>query len=352
MREVLEAVEGWRREGKGVALATVVSVWGSAPRRPGAKMAISSAGEVAGSVSGGCVEGAVVEAAGEALAAGEPRLLSFGVSDETAWSVGLSCGGEIVVYVEPVARDGEWEEVHRALAAALREERLAAVATVIAGPGAGRRSLLAPGGERRGSLGSAERDRAAEAHLGEALRTFAPVRFAVEDGAAEDVSADVFLEPHPPRPRLVLVGAVHTAIPLLAIARELGFWTCVIDPRSAFATPERFAGADQLLREWPQDALPRLGLNEATYLATLSHDPKIDLPALEVALASPCRYIGALGSKRTHAKRVAALGERGFTAEAITRIHAPIGLDVGAQSPAEVAVAIAGQIVAVAHGRS
>ena len=353
MREILDSIESWQSQGHGVAVATVVKVWGSAPRPPGSKMAISSHGAMAGSVSGGCVEGAVFEEAQAVLASGRPKLLSFGVSDETAWTVGLSCGGEIQVYVEALAA-GEGNgpgslDIYQALDAALGEERFAGLATVVEGPGTGRQVFLQPGRETLGSLGSEALDQEVRRRMPERFEELDAQRFSVE---TELGPSEVFLELHGPRPKLILVGAVHVAIPLISMARTAGFRTLVIDPRGAFATPERFAHADELIREWPQDALARIPLNEATYVATLSHDPKIDLPAVAAVLRQPVRYIGTLGSKKTHGKRIAALKEQGFSEEEIGRIHAPIGLDLGGRTPEEIAVAILAQVVAAAHGKA
>ena len=350
MREILEGVERWRGEAKAVALATVVQVWGSAPRPPGSKMAISSAGEMIGSVSGGCVEGAVFQEAQEVLRTGEPRLLTFGVTDDEAWAVGLSCGGEIQVFLEavppPSAPSGA---LLGALWEAIAADRAAALATVVAGPGVGRQLLVFGDGSFEGSVASSDVDEEVRQRARACLEESKASRFAA---TSEKGELDVFVEVHRPRPQLILVGAVHTAIPLITFARELGFETIVVDPRGTFATAERFAHADQLLREWPQDALPKLSLHEETYLATLSHDPKIDLPALKVVLPKPVRYIGALGSKKTHGKRVAALQEAGFSPEVIARIHAPIGLDLGGRRPEEIALAVIAEIVAARHGRS
>ena len=349
MREILASVERWRAAGTPVAIATVVKVWGSAPRPLGAKMAISGEGALAGSVSGGCVEGAVAEEAQAVLTSGIAKLISFGVSDEEAWAVGLSCGGRIDIYVEPLAASAGNLECFERLATRLRDERLVAQATLLSlrsaaqgNPGA--RLLLSPTGRLAGGLGSELLDRAATAKAHELFASFRAERFAVGE-------AELFIEVLPPRPKLVIVGAVHTAMALVTFAKALGFSTVVVDPRTAFATAERFAHADRLLSEWPAEAFAKLDLNEATYIALLSHDLKIDLPALRLALASPARYIGALGSKKTHAKRVAALAEEGFTDQQIGRIHAPIGIHLGGRKPAEIAVSIIAEIVAVSHGR-
>ena len=237
-----------------------------------------------------------------------------------------------------------WEELTRALAA----EELVAVATVVAGPGTGRQLLLRPSSAGPGGLGSAELDSAARRLAGEAFAAFSSRRATLPAGEQE---VELFIEVHPPSPKLIIVGAVHVAIPLIAYARTLGFRTVVIDPRTAFATTERFAEADELIGEWPGEAMVETGLNEATYVAVLSHDLKIDLPALEIALRSPARYIGALGSRKTHAKRVAALEEKGFTAAEIGRIHSPIGVDLGGGRRAEeIALSVIAEVVRASHG--
>ncbi len=238
-----------------------------------------------------------------------------------------------------------WDELDRGLEA----EELMAVATVVAGPGTGRQLLLRPDGAGPGGLGSAELDAAAGRLAAEAFTAFASRRatLPVEGGEVE-----LFIDVHPPPPKLVIVGAVHAAVPLIAFAARLGFRTVVVDPRTAFATTERFAKADELICEWPAEALAATGLNEATYVAVLSHDLKIDLPALKAALRSPARYIGALGSRKTHAKRVAALERAGFTAAEIGRIHSPIGLDVGGGRRAEeIALSVIAEVVKASHGR-
>ncbi len=237
-----------------------------------------------------------------------------------------------------------WDELSRALDA----EELVAVATVVAGPGTGRQLLLRPSAAGPGGLGGAELDSAAQRLAGEAFADFASRRATLPaDGGA----MELFIDVHPPPPKLVIVGAVHVAIPLIAFAVRLGFRTVVIDPRTAFATAERFAAADELIRDWPGEAMAATGLNEATYVAVLSHDLKIDLPALEAALRSPVRYIGALGSRKTHAKRIAALEECGFTAAEIGRIHSPIGLDVGGGRRAEeIALSVIAEVVKASHG--
>ncbi len=238
-------------------------------------------------------------------------------------------------------------EIYRQLRARLEAGELAVVVTVVGGPGAGGQMLLRPSAEPLGGLGSADLDREGERLGREALADLASQRHLVEVGGAE---VDLFVEVHPPPLRLVLVGAVHVAVPLVEMAGRLGFRTVVIDPRAAFATRDRFPHADELHCEWPQEVLPGLKLDEGSYLAVLSHDFKIDLPALRVALPSPARYLGALGSKKTHAKRVAALEEEGFKPAEIARIRAPIGIDLGGRRAEEIALSILAQVVAATHG--
>ncbi len=360
MRDILPQIESWRQDGRRVAVATVVKVWGSAPRPLGSKMAISDGGDMAGSVSGGCVEGAVFEEAQGVMERRQPKLVGFGVSNEDAWAVGLSCGGKIEVFIEPlVDGEGPAAALHRDLVTCLERERLVAVATVIDGPGIGRRRLVHPDTvisedlvlppAPLGELGSPELHHEVAGLARQSFASFRCERRRFEEGGE---AAEVFLEVHPPRPRLVIVGAVHVAIPLVTFANSLGLATIVVDPRTAFATAERFPHADEIRTDWPDEALRAIGPNENTFVALLSHDLKLDVPALEVVLASPARYVGALGSKKTHAKRVKALREAGIPSEAIMRIHNPIGLDLGGRRAEEIAVAIVAEMVAVHHGKS
>jgi xanthine dehydrogenase accessory factor len=238
------------------------------------------------------------------------------------------------------------DEIFRELKRSLDEERLAILATVVDGPRAGAQLLLGPHGET-GGLGSEDLEARVRERAAEARATFRSTRVSFDADGGE---VSVFIEVHPPRPQLVIVGAVHVATPLVTIARTLGFRTIVVDPRATFATAERFPHADRIIVEWPQEAFRSVRLHEGTYVALLSHDLRIDLPAFEVALRSPVRYIGALGSRKTHAKRVAALEERGLTKEEIDRIHAPIGLDLGGRRAEEIAVAVMAEVVAVSHG--
>ena len=342
MRDLIPEIERWRQAGKHVAIATIVQVYGSALRPLGSKMVCTSVGDIAGSVSGGCIEGAVYEEAQKVMKHGQPKLLEYGIADESAWEVGLACGGTIQVWVESLA-----PEIYATLKQCLDAGQLVALATVIAGTGLGSKLLIWPDGRTQGDLGSAE--------LTEHVVRYAADRLAAHDpGRAtfdtENGPVDVFVEVFPPLPRLIIVGAVHIAIPLVTFAKTLGFHTIVLDARSAFATRERFPHADELIVEWPFTAMARLSLDEATYVVVVTHDDKLDIPALQAALASPARYIGILGSTTSHAKRIQALKQLGVTDEQLARIHAPIGLDVGAVGPEEIALSIMSEVVAVRHG--
>jgi xanthine dehydrogenase accessory factor len=308
----------WARTGKGAALATVVETWGSAPRPKGAQLAISADGEIMGSVSGGCVEGAVVAEALDALQDGAPRLLQYGVSDQDAFAVGLACGGTIRVMVEPV---GVGRGPDPDLIRLLVEARAARRAVVYAvRPAAWERRLVADPAD--------------------------PLWEAAAAALAADRSGfagEWFLGVHNPPLRLAVVGAVHIAQALVPMARLAGYDVIVVDPREAFASAARFPDT-RLTHDWPDEALAAFGLDARTAVVTLTHDPKIDDPAIRTALAAPAFYVGCLGSTRTHAARIERLRAAGVAAEAIGRIHAPIGADIGAQAPAEIAVAILAQI--------
>ncbi len=314
-----EAALAWSRAGKGAALATVVETWGSAPRPRGAQLAISSDAEMMGSVSGGCVEGAVVAEALEALEDGRPRILEYGVSDADAFAVGLACGGTIRVLVEPV---GVGDGPDAALVAELAEARAARRPVVYA--------VRPDGWERRLVRGPDD--------------PLWPAAAAALTSDQSGFADDWFLGVHNPPLRMAIVGAVHIAQALAPMARLAGFDVAVADPREAFGAAARFPGT-RLLLDWPDDALAGFGLDTRTAVVTLTHDPKLDDPAIAAALRSPVFYLGCLGSGRTHAKRVARLVEAGFAPAEIARIHAPVGLDIGAKSPAEIAVAILAEIV-------
>lgn len=342
MRDVLPDIDRWRAQGEAIALATVIQTWGSAPRGVGAKMALTAGGEIAGSVSGGCVEGAVVEAGRQTLNSGRPQLLHFGVADETAWEVGLACGGSIEVFVEPLDA-----ALYDRLRAALLDDRPSVAATVVRGPSQylGHKLVLYDDGSAFGALGE-PLDGAAIPAARAALETGESRRLILGlPGTAESV--EVFIEVSLPSPTLIIIGGVHIAIALTAIARALGYRTVVVDPRRAFGSATRFPHADQLIQKWPDEALAQIGLTRSTAVVMLTHDPKLDDPALKIALPSPAFYVGALGSRTTQAKRRRRLLDAGLTEAHLARLHGPIGLDLGARTPEEIALAVMAEIVAV-----
>ncbi len=339
MRDVLTDIDRWLTKGESVVLATVIRTWGSAPRRVGAKMAVSSRGQISGSVSGGCVEGAVAEAAAEVLRSGRPQMLHFGVADETAWEAGLACGGEIDVFVQPL----HVEMFQSARAAA---DTPGATITVVRGleQYMGRQALVHEGGEQVGAL-QAGLDETALAQAHKALAEGRSRCLAAQEGV------ELFVEVRRPPLTLVVVGGVHIAIPLVAMAEVLGYRTVVVDPRRSFGNVERFPDVDQLLHAWPDRALSELQMDNSTAVAVLTHDPKLDDPALRVALGSPAFYVGALGSRRTNENRRERLLAAGLSAEQLERLRAPIGLDLGGRSPGEIALSVLAEIVAAQHQR-
>jgi xanthine dehydrogenase accessory factor len=323
INDIPEIALAWVREGRQVALATVVETWGSAPRPVGAQLVISSDAEMMGSVSGGCVEGAVVEEALAALEDGTPRLLSYGVSDDDAFAVGLACGGTIRVLVEPV---GGIHGIDLPLLEHLGEARAARRPVAYVVDLADWHRLLM--------------DTAAGTPLGDAVRA----RMLADKAGVDEVAGEPwFITPNNPPLRMVIVGAVHIAQALAPMAGLAGYDVTVVDPRGAFGAAARFPG-ETVVEEWPDAALEAHGLDPRVAVVTLTHDPKLDDPAIMAALRSEVFYLGCLGSKRTHAKRVARLEDAGFSTAEIARIHAPVGADIGAKSPAEIAVSILAQV--------
>ncbi|MFT6459744.1 XdhC family protein [Pseudophaeobacter arcticus] len=308
----------WHQAGRGAALATVVQTWGSAPRRVGAQLVVSGDGRLEGSVSGGCVEGAVVMEAQEALADGKHRVLEYGVSDGDAFAVGLACGGTIRILVEPVGGTMPVALLADLVAAQKARAQVAYEVNLTTG-------------------------------IGAVLRDAYPERMRLDRSGVED-DGETFVAVHNPPLRLVVVGAVHIAQALVPMAQLAGYDPAVIDPRAAFASPERFPGVT-LLEDWPDEAVAALGLDARTALVLLTHDPKLDDPALAAGLRQKCFYIGALGSKRTHAKRVERMLAAGFGEPDTARIHGPVGLDIGAAGPAEIAIAILAEMTAVLRGK-
>jgi xanthine dehydrogenase accessory factor len=329
---VLRRAEEWTAGGEGAALATVVAVRRSAPRPPGAKMAVSGGGDIAGMVSGGCVEGAVVQEALDVLEGGPPRLLQYGIADAEAWEVGLPCGGEIDVWVERHTPGGGLT------GAALAGERAARVVAVT-GDRIGQDVFVSPDGRSEGALAD---PRAEE--------------WATELMWAErsELRGELFVDATFPAPRLLIFGAVDYAAALCRLARTCGWRPYVIDPRGFFARPDRFPDAEEVLVGWPEEAVARLGgLDRATSVAVLTHDPKLDDAAVSLALRSDARYVGAMGSRRANEARVERLLELGFNQDELrARIAMPIGLDLGATTAEETALSIMAELSALRNGRA
>ena len=332
MRDVLPEITDWTRRGDRIALATVVGVRRSAPRPPGAKMAINEHGEIAGAVSGGCVEGAVVEIADGVIRGGPPRLEHFGIADDEAWDVGLPCGGEIDVWVQAY-EPGRFEDVAHA-------GGRAAEVTMLEGSSPGSKLLVEADGARSGSLGAPEIDDEAARVASELLW----VERCERRGA-------LFYDVTAPNPRLIIFGAVDVAASLCGLARAAGWRPFVVDPRARFATATRFPDAEEVIAGWPETAFTRLGeIDPATSIVVLTHDPKLDDAALKIALRSPARFVGAMGSRRAQATRRERLLAAGLGDEELARLSAPLGLDLGAVSGEETALSILAEVVAARHG--
>jgi xanthine dehydrogenase accessory factor len=355
MKEVLDDVIRWQAEGRRVALARVVGVVGSSPREPGAAMAVSDAREVAGSVSGGCVEGAVVEAALEVMAGErEPGVITFGYSDEDAFSVGLTCGGTIHLFVEPV----EDRLVDAALLGSFRSAVAAsepvALVTVVDGVGIGSKLLVRPGAEPIGTLGDPDLDRVVGRDaLGELEAGLTSTRHYGEHGEAREEAVSVFIESFVVPPRMVIFGAVDFTAALAKVAKLLGFRVAVCDARAVFATVQRFPMADEVVNTWPDRYLGEIGgsLTERDVVCVLTHDHKFDVPAIVAAVRTKVGYIGAMGSRRTNEGRVVRLREAGLSDDDLARVMSPIGLDIGARTPEETAVSICAEVIAARTGR-
>jgi xanthine dehydrogenase accessory factor len=324
--DVLKAARNWLGKDGRVALATVVGTWGSAPVGVGGQMVVAPDGQFEGSVSGGCVEGEVIAEAEDILAEGKPKTLTFGVADETAWRVGLPCGGQIKVFLERLEGTQGTALLDRALQARNRRRGL----VIRTNLNDGRREFF----ER-------EDDRADDA-----VRQ----RFASgESELQETPNGEIFLHALVPPARVLIIGATHIGQILAQLVKLAGYEVMVIDPRTAFAAETRFPGI-RLDTEWPQDTIPKIGLDPYTAVVALAHVGHIDDEALKLAMRSDCFYIGALGSKRNHAKRTQRLKDAGFSDDEIARIHSPIGINIGAQSPPEIAIAIMAQLVLALRG--
>ncbi|MCW3005427.1 MAG: XdhC family protein [Solirubrobacterales bacterium] len=349
----IDAAEAWAHGGQRVALATVADVRKSAPRPPGTKMAISESGRIAGAVSGGCVEGAVVEAAEEIMRTGIPRLVHYGITDEEAWDVGLQCGGEIDVWIERFDASGsagpQSGNGSRAITAEFgelsRTGGRAALVTMMRGPRLGAKMLVRADGTHSGTLGDPAADDLAVSQAGELLHSErSELRNAGELALFIDVTA--------PPSRLFIFGAVDYAAALCTVARALRWQPFVVDPRARFAQAERFPDAEEVIAAWPEEAFDRLGgIDRATAIVVLTHDPKLDDAALDCALRSDAAYIGAMGSRGAQRARRTRLLERGVEESALLRISAPVGLDIGATTAQETALSIMSEIIAMRRGR-
>ena len=342
MRDILADLDKWRAENKSIAIATVIQTWGSSPRRAGAKMALTPDGNIAGSVSGGCVEGAVFDTGVDVLKANRPRLLHFGVADETAWEVGLACGGSIDLFVKPLD-----SEIFEALRATLLDEESAVLVTVIKGSDEilGHEKLVRQDGTTTGTI----RDESNEQVMKLAAET-------LTQGHSRRVmlneDMEVFMEVILPPPILIAVGGVQITIALTALAKTLGYRTIVVDPRRAFGNETRFPHVDQLVQLWPDEAFQQIPITRSSAIAMLTHDPKLDDPALKIALPSSAFYVGALGSRTTQAKRRQRLLEDGLTEKQLNRLHGPIGIAIGAGTPEEIAISIMAEIVAARNAQN
>ena len=341
MHDILNDTKKWILNQEPVVLATVVSTWGSSPRGVSAKMAFTPDGKITGSVSGGCVEGAVFENGLKTLETHKGELLRFGVADETAFEVGLACGGSIEVLIRPLD-----PAIFQILRGEIEAQHPVALVSVVEGPAelVGNEVVITIDGRTTGELGNGL-DEQVHSFVKEALvhEETKSVSLEAQNGTLVRLLIDVIAPP----PALVMVGGVHISVALAVIAKALGYVTIVVDPRRTFGSPERFPHIDQLIQAWPQEAFKKIKLTHSTAVAMLTHDPKIDDPALKIVLESPAFYIGALGSKKTQRNRRERLLADGLTEDQLDRIHGPIGIDLGAKTPEEIALSVMAEIITV-----
>ncbi|PPS87228.1 XdhC family protein [Streptomyces sp. MH60] len=354
MLDIADELDRWLAQGREFAVASVVSVGGSAPRGPGAALAVDRDGTVIGSVSGGCVEGAVYELCTEALDSGESVRRRFGYSDEDAFAVGLTCGGEIDVLVTPVGADAPSREVFRAVLSTAARGGTVALARVVRGPAEllGRALLVRPDGTHEGGLGGHPGlDRTAAAEAGALLDAGRTGTVGLsEDGSHCPGGLTLLVESSVPPPRMIVFGAVDFAAALVRAGKFLGHHVTVCDARPVFATRARFPEADEVVVDWPHRYLRQTRTDERTVLCVLTHDAKFDVPLLTEALRRPVAFVGAMGSRRTHEDRDRRLREAGLTEDELSGLRSPIGLDLGARTPEETALSIAAEIVAARRG--
>jgi xanthine dehydrogenase accessory factor len=343
MREVITELLAAHQSG-GAAMATVVQTWRSAPRPAGASMLVTPEGEAVGSVSGGCVEGALFEVCNEVIADGTPRFEHYGVSDDDAFAVGLTCGGILEVFIEPVNQD-TWPELPEVAARIDRGDPVC-IATIIKGPHFVGRHLVIHPDSTAGSLGT---DRLNDTVRDDALGMLAAgLTGTIEYGPEGERLGEgltVFVASFAPPAQMFVFGAIDFSAALVRVGKVLGYVVTVCDARPIFATVKRFPEADQVVVDWPHRWLEQQEVDERTVIAVLTHDPKFDVPALKVALGTKAGYIGAMGSRRTHEDRVTRLREAGVSDSELARIHSPIGLDIGARTPEETAISICAEIV-------
>ncbi|MFF8092678.1 XdhC family protein [Streptomyces sp. NPDC016675] len=354
MLDIAEELDRWVEHGRDVAVATVVAVGGSAPRQPGAALAVDADGTVIGSVSGGCVEGAVYELCRQALEDGETVLERFGYSDEDAFAVGLTCGGVIDILVTPVRAADPARPVYAAALAAAARGEAAAVARIVSGPAelTGRALLVRPDGSHEGGFGAhPELDRTVAAEAGAFLDAGRTGTLEIgEQGSRCGAPLTLLIESSVPAPRMIVFGAIDFASALVRAGKFLGYHVTVCDARPVFATAVRFPDADEIVVEWPHEYLARTDVDARTVLCVLTHDAKFDVPLLRLALRLPVAYVGAMGSHRTHLERNARLREVGVSDLELNRLRSPIGLDLGARTPEETALSIAAEIIATRRG--
>jgi xanthine dehydrogenase accessory factor len=351
VREVLPELVEVRDRGGAAAMATVVRTWRSAPRPAGASMLVTDAGEAVGSVSGGCVEGALFDVGQEVLADGQPRYQTYGVSDDDAFAVGPTCGGILEVFVERV--DAEtWPEL-AGVQRSMEQEEPVAVATIVRGPHFVGRHLVVRPDHTEGTLGTARLD---DTVREDAIGMLAAGRTGFlhygPDGERLGEGLDVFVASFAPPAQLFVFGAIDFSAALVRVGKLLGYRVTVVDARPVFATRQRFPDADEVVVDWPHRWLGQQHVDSRTVIAVLTHDPKFDVPALAVALRSDAGYIGAMGSRRTHEDRLVRLKEAGLNDDELARLHSPIGLDLGARTPEETAISIAAEIVQARWGGS
>ena len=351
MREVLPELLAVRARHGAAAMATVVRTWRSAPRPAGASMLVTDEAEAVGSVSGGCVEGALFDLGHEVLADGQPRLETYGVSDDDAFAVGLTCGGILEVFVERV--DAEtWPELD-GIADSVAAEEPVAIATIVAGPHHVGRHIVVRRDRSEGSLGTTRLDDTVrEDTIGMLESGTTGFLHYGPEGERLGEGLDVFVQSFAPKPRMIVFGAIDFSASLVRVGKLLGFKVSVVDARPVFATAKRFPDADEVIVDWPHRWLSGQEVDSRTVIAVLTHDPKFDVPAIKQALQTNAGYIGAMGSRRTHEDRLIRLKEAGVTDDELARVHSPIGLDLGARTPEETAISIAAEIIQSRWGGS